>query len=87
MPEMSKAVIPPHMGDKRPSEKILKLGKKITDVAAHKLKGVTVNDPEYWGLAEIVTEEMADIALKMKVRRHYKIEELWKMNNPDESDN
>ena len=84
MPEMSKAVIPPHMGDKRPSEKILKLGKKITDVAAHKLKGVTVNDPEYWGLAEIVTEEMADIALKMKVRRHYKIEELWKMNKIEE---
>ena len=30
MPELSKAVIPPHMGDKRPSEKILKLGRKIT---------------------------------------------------------
>ena len=84
MPEMSKAVIPPHMGDKRPSEKILKLGKKITDVAAHKLKGVTVDDPEYWGLAEIVTEEMADIALKMRVRHHYKIEELWKMNKIEE---
>ena len=48
MPEMSKAVIPPHMGDKNPSEKILKLGKKITDVAAHKLLGVKVEDPEYW---------------------------------------
>ena len=84
MPKMSKAVIPPHMGDKKPSEKILKLGRKITDVAAHKLKGVTVKDPEYWGLAEIVTEEMADIALKMKVRHHYKIEELWKMNEVQE---
>lgn len=86
MPEMSKAVIPPHMGDKCPSEKILKLGRKITDVAAHKLKGVTVNDPEYWGLAEIVTEEMADIALTMKVRHHYKIEELWKMNKVKEEE-
>ncbi len=63
MPEMSKAVIPPHMSDKAPSEKIMKLGRKITDVALHKLKGLTVADPEYWGLAEIVTEEMADIAL------------------------
>ena len=81
MPELSKAVIPPHMGDKKPSEKILKLGRKITDVAAHKIKGVTADDPEYWGLAEIVTEEMADVALKMKVRHHYKIEELWKMND------
>ena len=86
MPEMSKAVIPPHMGDKKPSEKILKLGKKITDVAAHKLKGVTVEDPEYWGLAEIVTEEMADIALRMKVRHHYRIEELWKMNKIEEDE-
>ncbi|MCI8583444.1 MAG: FAD-dependent oxidoreductase [Dorea sp.] len=74
------------MGDKQPSEKILKLGRKITDVAAHKLKGVTADDPEYWGLAEIVTEEMADVALKMKVRRHYKIEELWKMNDIAEAD-
>ncbi len=81
MPELSKAVIPPHMGDKKPSEKILKLGRKITDVAAHKIKGVTADDPEYWGLAEIVTEEMADVALKMKVRHHYKIEELWKLND------
>lgn len=86
MPELSKAVIPPHMGDKKPSEKILKLGRKITDVAAHKLKGVTADDPEYWGLAEIVTEEMADVALKMKVRHHYKIEELWKMNDVAEAD-
>ena len=76
MPEMSKAVVPPHMGDKQPSEKILKLGKKITDVVSHKLKGLTSDDPEYWGLAEIVTDEMADVALKMELRHHYKIEEL-----------
>ena len=86
MPELSKAVIPPHMGDKRPSEKILKLGRKITDVAAHKIKGVTVDDAEYWGLAEIVTDEMADVALKMKLRHHYKIEELWKLNKVEEKD-
>ena len=30
MPEMSKHVIPPHMGDKNPSQKIIKLGKKIS---------------------------------------------------------
>ncbi len=80
MPEMSKAVIPPHMGDKEPSEKILQLGKKITDVVAHKIGGLKPEDPEYWGLAEIVTEEMADVALKMELRHHYKIEELWQQN-------
>ncbi len=30
---------------------------------------VTGNDPEYWGLAGVVTDEMADVALKMKVRK------------------
>ncbi len=80
MPEMSKAVIPPHMGDKQPSEKIIALGKKITDVAGHKLGKVTVEDPEYWGLAEIVTEEMAEVGLTMKLRHHYTFAELCKMN-------
>ncbi len=80
MPEMSKAVIPPHMNDKEPNEKIIKLGKKITDVAAHKLGKVTVSDPEYWGLADIVSDEMADVALTMKVRHHYTFDELCKMN-------
>ena len=70
-----------HKKDKNPSQKILKLGKKITDVAAHKLKGITVEDPEYWGLAEIITEEMADVALKMKVRAHYTFEEMCKLTN------
>ena len=75
------AVTPPHMGEKQASEKILKLGKKITDVAAHKIK-ITVDDPEYWGLAEIVTDEMADIALKMKVRHHYTFDQLVEMCKP-----
>ena len=70
-----------HKKDKNPSKKIIKLGKKITDVAAHKLKGVTVEDPEYWGLAEIITEEMADVALKMKVRAHYTFDEMCKLTH------
>lgn len=48
-----------HKNDKAPSEKIIKLGRKITDVAGHIMGGVKVEDPEYWGLAEIITEEMA----------------------------
>lgn len=80
MPEMSNAFIPKHKGEKEPREKILKLGKKITDCLPHKLHGLTTDDPEYWGLACVVTDEMADIALKMKVRRHYTFEQLLKMN-------
>lgn len=74
-----------HKGDKNPSPKIIKLGKKITDVAAHKLKGVTVEDPEYWGLAEIITEEMADVALAMKLRTPYTFSEMCKLNHIDKA--
>ena len=76
MPEMSKKIVPPHMGDKNPSEKIIALGKKITDVAKHKLGKVTADDPEYWGLAALITDEMADVALKMKLRTPYTFEEM-----------
>jgi len=80
MPEQSKFVIPPHQGDKEPSEKIIALGKKITDVAAHMLGKVTPDDPEYWGLAEIVTEEEAEVGLTMEKRKHYTFDQLCEMN-------
>ncbi len=81
-----RALNPVHKGEAAPREKILKLGQKITDVIPHKLKGITADDPEYWGLAAIVTDEMADIALTMKVREHYTVEQLWKMNKVKEED-
>ena len=66
-------------GEKAPREKIIKLGKKITDVLDHKLHGVSSKDPEYWGLAEILTDEMCDIALKMKIRKPYTFQEMTKL--------
>ena len=45
-------------------ELILKLGQKITDRIGVK---VTTKDPEYWGLAGVITDEMAEVALSMKV--------------------
>ena len=51
-------------------ELILKLGKKITDRVDVKL-GMTQLDetsPEYYGLASVVTDEMEELALAMKVR-------------------
>ena len=50
--------------DEKPREKILKLGQKITDRVPAKLRPLTAEDPEYWGLAGLVTDEMADVALK-----------------------
>jgi len=67
-----------------PREKIIKLGKMITDRVPAKLKGVTGNDPEYWGLAGLVTDEMADIALKMGVRKPRTLPELVKITGKDE---
>ena len=46
-------------------ELILKLGQKITDRIGVK---VTTKDPEYWGLAGVITDDMAEVALSMKVR-------------------
>lgn len=75
-----------HKNDKEPSKDIIKLGRKITDVAAHKLFGVKVEDPEYWGLAEIITEEMARIGLTMKVRHPYTFEQMCALNKVKKED-
>lgn len=67
-------------------ELILELGKKITDRIPQKLgiEKLTVNDPEYWGLAEILTDEMAEVALSMKVRKPMTLEEITKSCKKDQ---
>lgn len=64
--------------DEKPREKILKLGQMITDRVPAKLRPLTAEDPEYWGLAGLVTDEMADVALKMKVRKPMTLPQLVK---------
>ena len=64
-------------------ELILKLGQKITDRIGHK---VTVDDPEYWGLAGVVTDEMAEVALKMKVRKPMTFSQLLKATRKEEKE-
>ena len=80
MPEQNDKIISKHQGEKNPDKRYIKLGKKITDVVPHKLFGVTSDDPEYWGLKEVLTPEMCDIANKMKLRKYYTFEKLLKMN-------
>ena len=67
-------------------EPILKLGKMVTDRAAIKLglEKLTADDPEYWGLAAICTDEMAEVALKMGVRKPKTLPELVKITGMDE---
>ena len=62
---------------------IIKLGQKITDRIGHK---VTADDPEYWGLAGIVTDEMAEVALKMKVRKPVTFEQLMKLTGKNKEE-
>ena len=62
-----------------PRPKIAKLVAMITDRVPAKLKGVKGNDPEYWGLADLVTDDMADVALKMGVRKPKTIGQLMKL--------
>lgn len=80
MPEQSKKVISKYQGEQNPDKRYLKLGKKITDVVVHKITGITSDDPEYWGLREVLTPQMCDVANKMKLRKYYTLDELVKMN-------
>ena len=58
MPEMSDRFVPKHRGDQNPNPKLLKLVRKITDRVPGKIKGITTDDPEYWGYACIFEDEM-----------------------------
>ncbi|MGB4985719.1 MAG: 4Fe-4S binding protein, partial [Erysipelotrichaceae bacterium] len=59
-----------------PRELIMKLGQKITDRVGVK---VGVDDPEYYGLAAVVSDEMAEVALKMDVRKPKTLDEMVKI--------
>ena len=65
---------------------IAKLGKKITDRIPQKLglKKITRNDPEYWGLAGVLTDEEAELALKLGVRKPKTLPEIVKISGLEE---
>lgn len=62
--------------DEHPRENLLKLGSMITNRIGLK---ATVDDPEYWGLASVMTDEMVEVALKMGVRKPKTTEQLMKL--------
>ena len=67
-------------------ESIAKLGKKITDRIPQKLglKKITRNDPEYWGLAGVLTDEEAELAVKLGVRKPKTLAEIVKLSGLEE---
>ena len=60
-------VDPPRSHDKVPNKKIVKLGIKITDVLDHKLKGLKVDDAEYYGWLAIDVDKNGKLALSHSV--------------------
>lgn len=67
-------------------EPIAKLGKKITDRIPQKLglKKITRNDPKYWGLAGVLTDEEAELAVKLGVRKPKTLAEIVKLSGLEE---
>ena len=61
-------------------EKLFKLGKKMTDRVPYKLglEKLTEDCPEFWGLVNVLDDEMVDIALSMKQRVPMTLEDIAK---------
>ncbi len=78
---------PDFVEKEEPREIILKLGKMITNRIPVKLGLQKLNkyDPEYWGLAMLLTDEQAELALKMGVRQPKTMADLVKLSGKDEA--
>ena len=68
-------------GDVR--EPILKLGNMVTNRLFYKVKP---EDPEYWGLALLISDEEAEVALKMKRRVPRTMADMVKLTNKTEAE-
>lgn len=66
--------------DKPVRENLVKLGQKITDRIGVK---VTPDEPEYWGLDGILSDEMIDVANCMGVRKPVTLAQLAKKTKRD----
>ena len=57
---------------------LLKLGKKMTDRIPQKLGLAKLDErsPEFWGMVNVLDDEMVEIALKMKQRTPYSLQEM-----------
>ena len=78
--------VPDFVENEEPREVILRLGKMITNRIPVKLGFQKLNkyDPEYWGLAMLLTDEMAEIALKMGVRQPKTLPEMVQLTGMEE---
>lgn len=77
--------VPEYIENEVEREPIIRLAKMITDRVPQKLglKKITKYDPEYWGLAAMCTDEMAEIALKMGVRKPKTLDQMVEITGMD----
>ena len=74
--------------EENPRQVILDLGKMITNRIPVKLGFQKLNkyDPEYWGLAMLLTDEQAEVALKMGVRKPKTMADMVKLTGKTEAE-
>ena len=84
--ELDKELYPDYVYPEFTPDPSAKLGKKITDRIPQKLglKKITRNDPEYWGLAGVLTDEEAELAVKLGVRKPKTLAEIVKLSGLEE---
>ena len=78
--------VPEYVENQTEREVIMKLAKMVTDRVPQKLgmKKLTKYDPEYWGLAALCTDEMAEMALKLGgVRKPKTLDQMVKITGKD----
>ncbi len=78
--------VPDFIEKEQEREIILKLGHMVTNRIPYRLglKKLTKYDPEYWGLSVLCTDEMAELALAMGVRKPRTLKEMVKITGKDE---
>ena len=67
-------------------QNLLKLGKKITDRIPYKLglQKLDEESPEFRGFVNVLTDEMVEVALQMKVRTPYSLRDMVKLTRKEE---
>ena len=86
MTDKFKGWYPDYIENEKEREPILKLAKMMTGRAKKKLglEKMTKYDPEYWGLAGVLSDEEAELAVKLGVRKPKTLAEIVKLSGLEE---
>ena len=78
--------IPDFIEKEEEREIIVKLGHMVTNRIPYKLglKKLTKYDPEYWGLSMLLSDEMAEVALKMGLRKPRTLSEIVQLTGMEQ---